>query len=44
MEDLGKETRVFDTALQWSTVLVLLIRTKERQNVPLTQVENQTPI
>ena len=41
MEELAKGTHVFEPELQWSAVL--LNRTKARQNVPLTHVENQTP-
>ena len=36
------ENNLFEPALQWSAVL--LNRTKARQNVPLTHVENQTGI
>ena len=42
VEELAKGKHVFEPALQWSAVL--LNRTKARQNVPLTHVENQTPI
>ena len=42
MEDLTKGKHVFEPALQWSAVL--LIGMKASQNVPLTHVENQTPI
>ena len=36
-----KGKHVFEPTLQWS--VVLLNRTKARQNVPLTHVENQIP-
>ena len=42
MKELAKRKHVFEPALQGSAVL--LNRTKARQNVPLAQAENHTPI